>query len=258
MSEHDAIGALKRLGLSTYEARVFVALQRLGTGSARDVARTTDVPRSQVYGAAEQLEAYGLIDLQQSDPITYRPVDLEEAKTRLRTRFERDQSTAFEYLERIQTEVDTDEEEREDIWTVTNTETIDNRVAGLIHGAADRVLFGVRSTAFVPESVRNAITAAADRGVAVTVISRDPTVGALFGGLDGVTVTAPAMAEPDTDRSGRFLAVDRTSVLLTVLESPANPEETAETAIWSTDTGFAIVLIQLIESFLISSVATEE
>ncbi|HET7324565.1 MAG TPA: helix-turn-helix domain-containing protein, partial [Halococcus sp.] len=56
----DAIAALKRLGLSSYEAQVFVALQRISRGSARDIDRVTDVPRSQVYGAAEQLEERGL------------------------------------------------------------------------------------------------------------------------------------------------------------------------------------------------------
>ncbi len=56
MDESDAIEALEELGLSNYEAKVFVALQRLGTGTARDIHQATDVPRSQVYGAAESLQ----------------------------------------------------------------------------------------------------------------------------------------------------------------------------------------------------------
>jgi len=52
MNEGDAVDALKSLGLTTYEARTFVALQKLGAGTASEVADIADVPRSQVYGAA--------------------------------------------------------------------------------------------------------------------------------------------------------------------------------------------------------------
>ena len=59
MADGDEAGAtesLQQLGLSQYEAEVFVALVKLGTGTAREVTQITDVPRSQVYGAAEALD----------------------------------------------------------------------------------------------------------------------------------------------------------------------------------------------------------
>src|SRR5699024_1189511 len=69
VSDHDeAVAALKRLGLSSYEAQVFIALQRLDTATVREVDRTTEVPRSQIYGAAEDLAERGLVDIQQSTP----------------------------------------------------------------------------------------------------------------------------------------------------------------------------------------------
>ncbi|WP_223173920.1 helix-turn-helix domain-containing protein [Haloferax sp. AS1] len=55
MDNSEAIDALIELGLSTYEARVFTALIELGEGTAREVAKTSDVPRSQVYTTAKEL-----------------------------------------------------------------------------------------------------------------------------------------------------------------------------------------------------------
>ncbi|PSP27801.1 hypothetical protein BRC65_04050 [Halobacteriales archaeon QH_2_65_14] len=56
MNDSEAVDGLKRLGLTTYEARVFLGLQKLGSGTANEVSDVVDVPRSQVYGAAEDLE----------------------------------------------------------------------------------------------------------------------------------------------------------------------------------------------------------
>ena len=94
----DAVDAFEDLGLTSYEAKVFIALHRLGLGTARDVADTTDVPRSQVYSVAESLESRGLLEVQQSNPIRYRPVSVDEARETLRDRFEREQDRACRQL----------------------------------------------------------------------------------------------------------------------------------------------------------------
>lgn len=58
MDDEAAIDGLNRLGLTAYESQVFLGLQKLASGTVSDVV---DVPRSQVYGAAETLEG-GLVD----------------------------------------------------------------------------------------------------------------------------------------------------------------------------------------------------
>ena len=42
----EAIDQLEALGLSTYAARTFVGLVELGTGTAKSVSETVDVPRT--------------------------------------------------------------------------------------------------------------------------------------------------------------------------------------------------------------------
>ena len=248
MTDHDdAVAALKRLGLSSYEAKVFVALQRIGRGSARDIDGVTDVPRSQVYGAAEDLEERGLVDVQRADPIQYRAVDLDEARRRLRARLDDAEARAFAYLETARNELVEDDEAREEVWTLTGREAITDRLVRLAGDAEQRIVFGTDDESLVPEVV---VTALAEFPGAVVVVSANPTIRERFAGFEGVatpTVTPLSEMGP-SDRSGRILIVDTETVLLSVLGEGSDTG--TETAIWSSQTGFASVFVGLFEEWL--------
>lgn len=231
-----AVESLERLGLANYEARVFVALQKLGRGTAKQIHEVSGVPRSQVYGAAETLEEQGLVEVQRSSPITYRPVDLDEARARLEARFERDQERAFDYLAEVREEQEADEE-REDIWTVSGRASVEARTEQLIHEATDVVVFGATEEPFISEGIEEALRERAAADVTVTVLSVDPVVRERFADAD-IPVISP-VGQEENERAGRMLFVDDDTVLVSV----RGPEETA---IWSSGTGLATVLIQLI------------
>jgi sugar-specific transcriptional regulator TrmB len=247
VSDHDeAVAALKRLGLSSYEAQVFIALQRLDTATVRDIDRMTEVPRSQIYGAAEDLAERGLVDIQQSNPIQYRAVELDEARTRLRKRLDREEERAFDYLESARNEFVTESESQEDIWTVQGRDTIDDRVITLIDAADGRVIVGARELSGLDGTIADALTTASERGIEVTVVSADETVRERFEDVAGVAVRSAPDA-PDDQRSGRVLVVDTDTVLISVLGGQELPGVRHEAAIWSSQTGFAAVLVQLLD-----------
>jgi len=243
--EGDAVDSLKRLGLSEYEAKVFIALQRLGVGTARDVYKHTDVPRSQVYGAAETLEDRGLVEIQQSKPMEYRPVTLDEARERLKERFAHETDRAFDYLERARAESPREDEEREDFWTVKGSDTIDARILSLLDEADDRVVFMATDAGLVNGEIQNRLVGLSDE-VEVYVMSKDAEALARFEDAAGVyTSRTPSKAERE-DRGGRFVLVDSDTVLLTVLGDDGDDE----TAVWSAETSFASVLAQISEGWL--------
>lgn len=238
----EALAAFERLGLTTYEAKVFIGLHRIGSGTARDVSEVVAVPRSQVYGVAERLEARGLLEVQQSNPIRYRPVSLEEARELLRDRFEREQDRAFEYVETVRRE-STSEETQEDIWTVRGRDHVDDRIAELLSQADERIVFGTRLPELVTDAIERTLTERAAAGVAVVVVSRTAAVRDRFADLDVVTVeNLPAQRTAD-HRSGRIVIADDDSILLSVVDDGGS-----ETAIWSSGSLFASVLIQLLEA----------
>ena len=245
MNAAEAAEGLQALGLSQYEAEVFVALQRLGTGTAREVADVTDVPRSQVYGAAEGLEDRGLLEIQHSQPMRYRPVSLDEARERLEERFRRRGERTFEAL----ADVRNDREpagEQEAVWSVAGREAVSGRVASLVGDATDRVVLSADAD-YLDGSVRDALADAADRGVTVVVASADPVDG-----LEDTGVTVRRLPADFAERSseaGRLLVVDHDAVLVSV-----DPPKGEETAIWAADTALATVLIRLADTWFGSEV----
>lgn len=240
--ETEAIDAFERLGLTSYEAKVFIALHRLGSGTARDVASVTDVPRSQVYSVAESLEDRGLLEVQQSSPIRYRPVSIDEAEETLRDRFEQERDRAFEFVDSVKQE-STTEETQEDIWTVRSRDRVDDRVVDLLSQADEEIIFGTRLMELVTPDIERTLEERAADGVEVVVISKSDAVRERLGALEGVTTDVPPAHRGDDRRSGRIVIGDGDSLLLSVVDNDGS-----ETAIWSSGSLFASVLIQLIEA----------
>src|SRR6267378_709269 len=67
----EASDALQRIGLSRYEALVFVNLARAGAVTAAEVARVSGVNRVQTYRALDGLEARGLVEVTLDRPRRY-------------------------------------------------------------------------------------------------------------------------------------------------------------------------------------------
>jgi len=240
MDEDEAVEALTRLGLRTYEARVFVALQRLGTGSASDVAEVSEVPRSQVYGAAEGLQERGLLEVQESRPTVYRPVPPQAAERKLLAQLESTGQAAFDYLERVRDSYADDEEESEALWTVRGGSTITERAVELIGNARNRVVYGADDSAQVEETILAALSAVASEGVTAVVLSENPDVLAAVEDDAIRTVEQPSGQVPEVS-TARVLLVDDETILLSVM----SPEDGQEIAFWSADTAFARALTRL-------------
>lgn len=236
----DPVAALQHLGLSKYEAEVLVALCRVESATAREVADLTDVPRSQVYGAAEDLADRGLVDVQHGSPRRYRAVSLEDAREQLRRDFEREHERAFDALESLEPAHPEGEERQEEIWTITSESAIDDRVVSFLREAETSVRYGSQPTlyddAIVDALVETAATAT------VTVVTNDADVKATFADTPVESTTLPEGLDRGDPPDGRFLVIDDRTVLLSVIDPDGR-----ESAFWSSDTDFAETLVHLLD-----------
>lgn len=249
MKDENAIDGLKRLGLTTYEARVFLALQKLGSGAASEISEVADVPRSQVYGAAEGLEERGLVETQQSTPTIYRPVPLEQARTKLLDQLAETGAETFDYLDTVQESAE-QKERTESIWMIRGEDSVTSRMADLTERADSRLLYATEQSGEVSEEILDALQTAADRGVMVVIASVEPSI------LDEVpdedwllTFQIPEDRDLDVSTSRLLLADDQTILLSTLSEEP-NGDEAEEVAFWASENAFAAVLGELAEAFL--------
>ncbi|MEF8776692.1 MAG: helix-turn-helix domain-containing protein [Haloarculaceae archaeon] len=252
VEDEAAVEGLTRLGLTTYEARVFLGLQKLGTGAAAEVTEVVDVPRSQVYGAAEGLEERGLLEIQQSTPTQYRPVSLERARSRLLDELERTGAETFDYLEDVRESAREYEEESEAIWLVRGSDSIASRVGTLAGDAGSRIRYGAPGPAHLEDEVLRALEEAAGEGIDVVVASEDAEVRSVVAEERGLTaLPIPADLTPDVE-FGRFTLVDDRTLLLSVHATAGGDGSTEEVAFWSADSTFAAVLVEVIEEWFLA------
>ena len=247
MDDEAAVEGLARLGLTTYEARVFLALQKLGSASASEVSEVADVPRSQVYGAAERLEERGLVETRQSTPTVYRPVGLEQARTRLLDRLAETGAETFDYLDSVR-DSRAETEQSEAIWLVKGAAAVTSRVAELVEVADDRVFYAITDASMLQEEIVDALTEARDAGRTVIVASSNAAAREAAGEYGFETYRVPDERDPDVN-SARVLLVDRRTMLLSVFSSTDVAEGTQEVAFWSVDSAFAAVLLGFMEEW---------
>lgn len=253
MNDEHAIEGLKRLGLTTYEGRVFLALQKLGRGAASEISNVVDVPRSQVYGAAEGLEERGLIETQQSTPTVYQPVPLEQARRLLLDQLAETGAETFDYLDAVQDSHEQDERS-ESIWLSHGADAIRSRAAELIGRADERVLYATDDPSYLDDDVHAALEATAEDGVQVVIASlQDDVLAKISESSPILTYRVPEDREADFDIA-QMLMVDDDTLLLSTYSAAADE---SEVAFWTSENIFASIMVELVEEWFQEPFAPE-
>ncbi len=243
MTGESAVEALKRLGLPTYEAEVFVALQRLGTATAAAISDAAEVPRSQVYGAAADLADRGLVELVESSPKQYRPVSLETARTHLARQQEREREAAFEELEALASDREPAGGDQE-VSTLRGRLPVAERVADLVERAETEVILVAPGRPQLSDRIETALRDRADAGVRVTVLTAEAPVAERFADSP-VRVVLMGDDRPG-DYTGRTLMVDDEAVLLSVVTPDGDGVD--EEAMWTAGTSIARILAEFVHT----------
>lgn len=246
-----AITQLETFGLSTYAARTFVALLRLGEGTAKDVSALAEVPRTRVYDATAELRNRGLVDVQQSTPKKFTPVSAETAGRRFRQEYTQRADALTGALDEIGP-VSPNVEQR-GVWTVTGRGMVSDRIVEFFQDGDEEVVFATTEMLLTDE-VLDAIHAATDRGVTVRAsgLDFDATDGRDRGlpPDSGVQSLQPLIGVP----AGRLLLVDGRRTLASVLvdgNGDHPPEPRDETAIWGVgETNSLVIVLKAVFSWI--------
>lgn len=242
----EAIELLQQLGLKEYEARCFVGLTQLSTGTAKKLGEVTEVPRTRVYDAMRVLEAQGLVEIQHSNPQQYRAVSLDEATETLRDQYEERFERLHDALSTVEI-VDEDKESSvQEVWSMTGQDAIENRTEQLIETATDEVVLVIGDESLVTENLVitlneadnelqlliGALTPSLEEEIQAVV----PEATTFVSGLEWLH--GKNTAEDDT-AIGRLLLVDRSRILV----SSIIPDSKEEQAIFGEGFGNGLVVI---------------
>jgi len=237
----EAVEALEQLGLSEYEARCFVALTQLSTGTAKEIAQIADVPQSRVYDITEDLHGMGLVDIEQADPKRYFALPVDAALQTLREEFDTHLDTADRHL----SELDGRDAEDNGVWEIATREAVRSQALLHIRNATDEVYLLIAHETLLEDELVDALDDAASD---VTVWVEVPTaeakqrVGdALPRSTVAVTDCLSSTLPEESQTPGRLLMVDRETILLSAQKDGLIPNENEESGIWGRAVGHGLV-----------------
>jgi len=168
--------SLKSLGLTKYEALVYIGLLRVADATATEVHEISGVPRASVYPVLDHLVQKELVNVSHTVPKRFDAVPPEQGIENLMRRIRSDAESAREALEVFYREKELiDRGARELIWTIYGEENIKTRLADILRSAEQSVeVLATRDLLYetvlpllepLPESVEvEIITACRDEG----------------------------------------------------------------------------------------------
>ena len=164
------IECLKSLGLTKYEALVYIALLKLVSATASEIHEISGVPRASVYTVIDQLLDKGLVSVSLSAPKRFAAIPPEDSITRLMDLIEKDAQYARDtlslvYRERMTPGLGTGEL----IWNVYGIENIKKRFADLISNAKQEIRI-IAHPQFLSPDIQQILTTTANR-ISVEIIT---------------------------------------------------------------------------------------
>jgi sugar-specific transcriptional regulator TrmB len=134
------VECLKSLGMTKYEALVYIALLRVPSATASEIHEGSSVPRASVYPVLDQLLDKDLVSVSQSAPKRFAAIPPDDAISRLLSGIERDAESARGALLAIRRKQIAPEQGSEElIWNLYGLEAIRRKLIELISGATEEV-----------------------------------------------------------------------------------------------------------------------
>ena len=174
---NDVISELQDLGLTSYEARCYVALASLGPADPGKVAADADIPKPSAYTALRVLASKGWADLVVKKPATYRAKEPASVKAMVESKVEE----TFDALDRLYSPQPAQEAEL--VYTVRGSERVRAKVYELLRGARETVVIVSPTMGLQDAKTMELLSEAVDRGVRVRAICDEGAVGLLPPGV---------------------------------------------------------------------------
>ncbi len=171
MKEDELSRDLMKLGLTSYQARCYVFLVKLGPSDPRKVAARASVPYPSAYEALKLLGDLGWVELVRRRPAVYRARDprtiLNETQSKLEQTF-----GALEDMYRA-----TPADEAELVYTLRGKERVLSKLVEMIRGAESSVMLVTPAkTLQSSDTLLDEIRGAASRGVKIRVMTDERRV----------------------------------------------------------------------------------
>jgi len=161
-----ATKTLESIGLSSYEARGYIALVAHGYGSAETIAATARIPRTSAYKVLQSLCQKGFAISTRGRPTIFKP----EAPAKVKDRVVDHLNDTFTKLDMLH-EVLRDKGEPQLVYTIGTRERVLEKIGELLDKATETFIVSTPTFSEIRESLGKKIEHAVNRGIRLTVIT---------------------------------------------------------------------------------------
>jgi len=159
----DKIKLLRKLGMSEYEARAYLALARIGPSTVREIVLDSKLPRNKVYEVLQRLEDSGRVESLPVSPKKFRVVNSEL----FREAVEELNEGVSELIKMV--EEPKSKEFKELFWVIKGKKAIEDKLA-LETGKVEKEILGCNNLSKILYKNIRLMKEAVDRGVEVKLI----------------------------------------------------------------------------------------
>lgn len=159
--DEPVVDRLRTLGMSLYEARIYVGLLRHGPQNGNELSKSAGIPSSKVYSTLERLASRGIVQtVLTSSGTQYVCIAPDELMHRLRQAF----GEPMDYLERVLPTLAVFEAASE-VLTVSGLDAIRENSSYIVDGAVREVYLSIWAEDV--ESLTESLSSAEERGVRI-------------------------------------------------------------------------------------------
>jgi sugar-specific transcriptional regulator TrmB len=134
------IESLQQLGLTSYEAKVLIALTQYGSGTAADIHALSGIPRSAVYGVITKLRDKGIIETQNTKPMRYKSIAPDKVIDMLKEDYEKAVRNSLEQLEEIY-HAENGHAEEDAVWNISGVKNVNDKIVRMLESARKEITF---------------------------------------------------------------------------------------------------------------------
>ena len=178
MNRSDVIEQLIDFGLTSYEAKAYVALAGLGPSEPKKVAEDARIPYPSAYTALKALQSKGWVDQVVKKPVTYRAKQPANVKSMISSKLE---GTFSELQKAYRSEP---AEEAELVYTVRGSSRVLAKVYELLSSARDSAVVVAPAMGLEDAKIMELLADAVGRGVRVRAICDGEAQGFLPPGVE--------------------------------------------------------------------------
>lgn len=157
---------LRKVGLTEYEAKCYLATVALDGGRAEEIAELASVPRTSTYKALESLSQRGFVEYSGDRPKRFLPVDTMSLKSRLTG----DIDATFEKIIQLQEEL-AHKGHPQVFYMMNGKERVLKRIAEMIERAQDRIIISSPNMNIIRKNHGRLLEKKLEQGAHISIIA---------------------------------------------------------------------------------------